>query len=76
MSTLTATRTLRDLPGPRRLPLLGNAHQLRTARFHLILEGWADRYGPIYRMDTGRTPIVVISDREVANTCLRQRPDR
>lgn len=67
---------LDDLPGPRRLPLLGNMHQLRTARFHLTLEEWAARYGPIYRMDIGPVRHVVISDRETVNTVLRQRPER
>lgn len=75
MRQTVAAPTLKDLPGPRRLPLLGNAHQLRTSRFHLILEDWAARYGPIYRMDIGRVPYVVISDRDVANAVLRQRPD-
>lgn len=69
--------SLDDLPGPRRLPLLGNMHQLRrTARFHLTLEEWAGRYGPVYRMDIGPVRHVVISDRETVNTVLRQRPER
>ncbi|MGQ0464749.1 MAG: cytochrome P450 [Sporichthyaceae bacterium] len=67
--------SLADLPGPRRLPLLGNAHQLRHDRLHLILEEWADRFGPIYRTDIGRTPLVVIADRDAANAMLRQRPE-
>lgn len=32
----SALRSIADLPGPPRLPLLGNAHQLaRTSRLHL-----------------------------------------
>ncbi len=49
---MTTTRSIADLPGPPRLPLLGNAHQLaRTSRLHLTAEGWARRYGPIIRVD-------------------------
>lgn len=76
MTRTVAAPTLKDLPGPRRLPLLGNAHQIRAERFHLILEDWAERYGPIYRVDFGPRPCVVISDADVVNTVLRQRPDR
>ena len=67
--------SIAGLPGPRRLPALGNAHQLRTERLHLILERWAARYGPIYRMDMGPFPVVVISDRDTTNAVLRRRPD-
>ncbi|HEY2056212.1 MAG TPA: hypothetical protein VGH14_19955 [Solirubrobacterales bacterium] len=47
----TSFRTIEELPGPRRLPLLGNVHQLRASEMHLIAERWSDRYGPIYRFD-------------------------
>lgn len=66
--------TLDQLPGPPRLPVLGNAHRLRTAQLHLTLEGWADRYGPVYRIGVGRRPVVVVSDRDAINEVLRERP--
>lgn len=69
-------RTLAELPGPPRLPLIGNAHQLiRTSRAHLTAEGLARRYGPIVRVDIGRRRIVGISDADEINTILRNRPD-
>jgi cytochrome P450 len=74
-STVTATRSIADLPGPAGLPWLGNAHQVRTDRLHSIAEGWSDRYGPIFRFDLGPRRIVAISDAEVINTILRDRPD-
>src|ERR1700759_3829484 len=70
-----ATRTIADLPGPGRLPLLGNAHQLRPDRLHQTAEAWADRYGPLYRFDLGRRQVVVISDVDNVNAALRDRPD-
>lgn len=70
-----ATR-IADLPGPRGLPLLGNAVQLRDAtRFHLVAEEWARRYGPIYRFDIGRRRFVAIADPEAINEILRDRPE-
>jgi Cytochrome P450 len=70
------TRTIADLPGPPRLPLLGNAHQLaRTSRLHLTAEGWARRYGPIVRVSIGKRRIVGISDASEIHRILRERPD-
>jgi cytochrome P450 len=68
-------RTIADLPHPPRLPLLGNAHQLlRTSRLHLTAERWAQRYGPIVRVDIGRRRIVGISDPDEIHRILRARP--
>jgi cytochrome P450 len=75
MVTSSSTRTIADLPGPFRLPLIGNAHQLvRQSRLHLTAEGWADRYGPIVRVNLGRRQIVGISDQAAINKILRDRP--
>ncbi len=68
-------RTIEDLPGPRRLPLIGNAHQLRASGMHLVAERWSDQYGPIYRFDLGPRRIVVVSDPDIVNGLLRERPD-
>jgi cytochrome P450 len=70
-----ATRSIADLPGPSRLPLIGNAHQLKPDRLHLTAEAWAERYGPLYRFDLGRRQVVVISDVDTVNGALRDRPD-
>jgi cytochrome P450 len=68
-------RTIAELPGPRRLPLVGNAHQVRATTMHLVAEQWAEAYGPIYRFDLGPRRFVVISDPDVVNEVLRERPD-
>ena len=36
-----ALRSISDLPGPRHLPLIGNAHQVRPESLHLV--GVADQ---------------------------------
>jgi len=69
-----AARTLRDLTGPPGWPLLGNTLQLDPPRFHLTLERWARRYGPIYKLRSPGRLAVVISDAAVAETLLRARP--
>lgn len=73
---MSATRSIAELPSPRGLPLLGNAHQLmRTSRVHTRAERWSRRYGSIVRVDIGRRRIVGISDAEEIHRILRERPD-
>jgi cytochrome P450/UDP:flavonoid glycosyltransferase YjiC (YdhE family) len=72
----TALRSVEDLPGPTRLPLIGNAHQLlRTSRVHLVAEGWARRYGPIIQVKIGPRLMLAVSDADAINEILRDRPE-
>lgn len=75
MSTSAPTRSISDLPGPPRLPLLGNAHQMRTARLHSTAEEWCERYGPVFRFDLGPRRFVGVGDAEEINAILRDRPE-
>ena len=72
--TASAPSGLRDLPGPRGLPLIGVLHRLRFDRLHLTLEEWADRYGPLFRIDMGPHPVAVVSDSAAIQRILVQRP--
>ncbi len=74
-SAMTATRSIADLPGPPRLPVLGNAHQVRPSALHSVAEEWCERYGPMFRFDLGPRRFVGIGDIEVINIVLRERPD-
>jgi cytochrome P450 len=64
-----------DLPGPRGLPLVGNALQLDTARIHLAAEKWQRAYGDFFRFDIGRRRFLVVADAETIGAVLRDRPD-
>jgi cytochrome P450/nitrite reductase/ring-hydroxylating ferredoxin subunit len=75
-AALTAQRRLDDLPGPPGLPLLGNAHQLELSRLHLILEHWANMYGPQYVFRMGLRRVLAISDRDSCVQVLRGRPEK
>lgn len=64
-----------DLPGPRKVPLLGNAHQLRPDRLHVMIEQWGRRYGPAFRFHMGPREVVAFTDPGTVNAILRDRPD-
>ncbi|MBV9002163.1 MAG: cytochrome P450 [Solirubrobacterales bacterium] len=68
-------RSIDELAGPRRLPVIGNAHQIRPSRIHLIGERWCAQYGPVFRYDLGRRPVVGVADLDEINTILRARPE-
>jgi cytochrome P450 len=69
-------RSIDDLPGPPRLPLIGNVHQLiRPSRRYAIVERWARRYGPIMRIDSAGRQVVGISDADEVYAIMRNRPD-
>ena len=67
-------RALTELPGPKGLPLLGNLLQLNLQQLHRILEGWANEYGSPFRFALGPRSVVVLTDPEINQTVLRQRP--
>jgi cytochrome P450 len=73
MSQGPATRRIRDLPGPRGLPLIGNP--VDTTRLHLVAEEWSRRYGPCFRFSLGRREFFVVTDAETIAGVLRDRPD-
>ena len=73
---LHGQRSLKDLPGPRGLPLLGNLLQLDIKRAHTILERWAEEYGDFYRLRLVQTDVVAISAPILIDQILKDRPGR
>ena len=74
-ATPAKLRTLADLPGPKRLPVLGNLHQIDVPTLHQLQERWCAEYGPIFRFDIGPRVFVGIGDPELVQQVLRERPD-
>lgn len=78
MSAMLNSPTLRrldELPGPRPLPLVGNALQLHRDRIHLDFERWARQYGPAFLVRLGPTPVLVLTDHEAINAVMKDRPE-
>jgi cytochrome P450 len=68
-------RPLAGLPGPPRLPLLGNVLQLDTPRMHQQLQGWCQTFGPLFRLRLGGDDVLVCGDHAATAGSLRDRPE-
>ncbi|RJF95699.1 cytochrome P450 [Noviherbaspirillum saxi] len=68
-------RSIRDLPGPRGVPFLGNALQIKTSRIHLQLEAWSRVYGERYRISLGPRTFLVTSNQNDISQVMKDRPD-
>ena len=71
-----ALRQIKNLPGPRAWPLVGNALQVKVSRIHRDMEQWCLRYGPLFRVYLGRQPLLVVANHQTVSALLRDRPDR
>ncbi len=69
-----ALRRIKDLPGPRAWPLVGNVFQLKVDRIHQDIEALCRRYGPLLRLYFGRRPALVIANHATVSAVLRERP--
>src|SRR6185503_18976376 len=68
-------REISDLPGPRGVPILGNALQISPGRMHTVMERWQREYGDCFRFNIAYRSLVVIADPEAIASVLRDRPD-
>lgn len=71
--TSVARRRLSDLPGPKRLPWLGNLLELSPERLNSTLERWARQHGPMCVYCIGRQPVLLVSEASLAKALLRGR---
>src|SRR5678815_4733285 len=63
-----------DLPSPPGPPLLGNLLELDRSRIHLVLEQWARRHGPSFRLRFPSTDALVLAAPDDIQHVLRSRP--
>ncbi|KAG5839339.1 hypothetical protein ANANG_G00203970 [Anguilla anguilla] len=60
---------LKRLPGPKPLPIIGNVLEL-SANPHLSLTAMSERYGPVFQIQIGMRPVVVLSGGETVRQAL------
>ncbi|KAH7913526.1 cytochrome P450 [Hygrophoropsis aurantiaca] len=60
-------------PGPRPLPLLGNAHQINTSQPWLTYAAWGKQYGGIVYSRLLGQDYIIINDENIVKTLLDQR---
>jgi cytochrome P450 len=68
-------RHLKDLPGPKQWPLVGNTLQVDLHRLHQNIEAWVQQYGSMMQMRLAGFRLLVISDHTLISTLLRDRPE-
>lgn len=64
-------RSLRLPPGPRRLPIVGNLHQLSEFPFH-SLRDLAEVHGPLMYLKFGSIPVLAVSSGDMAREVIKE----
>ncbi|CAN1252587.1 Premnaspirodiene oxygenase [Linum perenne] len=59
------------LPGPWRLPIIGNLHQMMSHGTHHQLRELSQKYGPMMRLQLGELTTLVVSTAEAAKHVLK-----
>ncbi|CCM06667.1 uncharacterized protein FIBRA_08952 [Fibroporia radiculosa] len=72
-SASAASRSSSLPPGPPRLPVVGNAHQVPFAHQHKTFAAWSLSYGPIIYAQFLSTRIVILSSAQAAQDLLEKR---
>ncbi|KAK8527119.1 hypothetical protein V6N12_054344 [Hibiscus sabdariffa] len=58
-------------PGPWKLPLRGNLHQLKPSSPHQNLRDLSNKYGPLMQLQLGEVPTFVVSSAKITEEVLK-----
>tara|TARA_B100000809_G_scaffold251257_1_gene284584 strand:+ start:2081 stop:3481 length:1401 start_codon:yes stop_codon:yes gene_type:complete len=68
--------TYKELKGPKGLPIIGSIHKVELDSLHIQLENWADEFGGVYKLVLGPSKFSIITDPDIAQEILKDRPHR
>jgi len=60
-------------PGPRTLPVIGNLHLIPTDKPYKHFAQWGEKYGPLYSLMVGSSPLIMIQSHKIAKELLDKR---
>ncbi|KAL5778158.1 hypothetical protein ACOSP7_011084 [Xanthoceras sorbifolium] len=66
-----STTSVRLLPGPRGLPLIGNLHQLDQSKPHYHFFELSKQFGPLMSLRLGFVPTLVVSSAKMAKEVMK-----
>ncbi|KAL1810740.1 hypothetical protein ACET3Z_020805 [Daucus carota] len=67
-----AVKASRKLPpGPQKLPIIGNIHQLAGEVQHRVITELSKRYGPIMHLQLAEIPVLVVSSSSIAKEVMK-----
>lgn len=65
----------KERKGPKKIPVIGNLHQIKITDMHNQLERWAEEFGYVYKFQLGGTKLTVVTDPEMIQEILKNRPE-
>ncbi|CAH1775328.1 unnamed protein product [Owenia fusiformis] len=69
-ATDSKSRILSRIPGPKGIPILGNALQIDMVKIHDQFLGWSKTYGEIFLLNLAGESVVVLNSHEAINEAL------
>ncbi|GAB5418840.1 MAG: hypothetical protein Crog4KO_01790 [Crocinitomicaceae bacterium] len=66
--------TIKDLPGPKGKPIVGNLFSLDLPQLHNSIEDWSDEFGDVFRLDLGIFSQLVITRPSILQKIMKERP--